>query len=462
MNEKSCKKSSARYSLKVNFLFYLTLLALIFLSLGTFDTYRVAKEEIMEQLLARAQLLTSAIHHASMIADKKSELEHVAAQVMVDNSEIVSLIILSKSGKEVLFEMHTKGYSYELAEQLKALGQLSVRDNNFAAHYLSDDNLFVYVPVEIKRQESKQGIGHKTHYDSQHNNSPAMMNLAVNSDPDIHKMALEPIGVVLLTFEERAISNGVNPILLRILPTSLIGIITMLVLCYLLLHIQVLKPIGGIRKAMIKQQSGDQSARARAHNTIELDDMASSLNHMLDTIREREIQIKKLAMTDYLTGLANRAEFHDQLKIALHNAKSSGTAFAVAYIDLDRFKSVNDTHGHQVGDAILQSVAHVLQKGTRPYDTVARLGGDEFAIIAIDISQIKAIKNRLISIIENVANTYELEKYDTSIGASIGIAFYPTDATAGEDLIAKADAALYHAKKSGRGIYCIYDQKFST
>ncbi|NQZ33795.1 MAG: diguanylate cyclase [Oceanospirillaceae bacterium] len=457
MNEKSSTKSSAKYSLKANFLFYLTLLALISLSLGTFDTYRVAKEEIKQQLLSRAQLLASAIHHASMIADEKSELEHVAAQVMIDNPVIESLIILSNTGEKVLFEMHSKAHSYELAEQLKNLGQLAARENNFVAHYLSEDNLFVYVPVEIKLHDSE----HKAHQHAQHMSQPTV-NLSANSDPDIHQMRVEPIGVVLLTFEKSAISNGVNPILLRILPTSLIGIITMLILCYLLLHIQVLKPIGGIRKAMIKQQSGDHSARAIPHNTIEINDMALSLNHMLDTIREREIQIKKLAVTDSLTGLVNRREFHDQLQIALDNARSSGTNFAVAYIDLDRFKSVNDTHGHQVGDAILKSVAQVLQKETRPYDTVARLGGDEFAIIAIGISQIKGIKNRLISIIENVANTYELEKYDTTIGASIGIAFYPTDATAGDDLIAKADAALYRAKKSGRGTYCIYDREFST
>ena len=98
MNEKSSTKSSAKYSLKANFLFYLTLLALISLSLGTFDTYRVAKEEIKQQLLSRAQLLASAIHHASMIADEKSELEHVAAQVMIDNQVIESLIKLIDSG----------------------------------------------------------------------------------------------------------------------------------------------------------------------------------------------------------------------------------------------------------------------------------------------------------------------------------------------------------------------------
>jgi len=392
-----------------------------------------------------------------MIADSDAELEHVASQVMVDNPELESLMLIANESEKILFEMHNKDYSFEASSQLKTLGIQSMRNDYFESHYLSNEYLHIFVPLEIKLKHMNHEGLHSQHTLTNSDHSSIAVNLAANSDPSIKAMQIEAIGAILITFQQSVISNGVSPILLRVLPTSLIGIIMMLVLCYVLLHLQVLKPIGVIRKAMIKQQSGDQTARAVPHKTIEMNDMALSLNNMLDTIKDREEQIKSLAMIDSLTGLANHAKFHDQLIAALEDARQAGTYFAVAYIDLDRFKNVNDAHGHQVGDATLKSVARVLQQQSLPSDTVARLGGDEFALIAIGISQIDGIKERLVNIIERVANTRELKNYDTNIGASIGIAFYPRDATIADDLIAKADAALYRAKEGGRGAYCIYN-----
>lgn len=156
---------------------------------------------------------------------------------------------------------------------------------------------------------------------------------------------------------------------------------------------------------------------------------------------------------DVLTGLANRALFHIVVNQQLALCQRNKTKLAILYIDLDGFKIINDTHGHETGDQLLCAVSVRLKEAIRKSDIVARLGGDEFAIALIhsDLENATDFADRLIEIL---SNPYQLSEIEAAISASIGVAGYPISATDGDTLLKKADHAMYKAKASGKR--CVY------
>jgi diguanylate cyclase (GGDEF)-like protein/PAS domain S-box-containing protein len=178
--------------------------------------------------------------------------------------------------------------------------------------------------------------------------------------------------------------------------------------------------------------------------------------------RRAEERIRHLAHHDPLTGLPNRILFRDRLEQALARAGRSLEKVAVLCLDLDRFKEVNDVHGHAVGDALLRQVASRLQAGLRKGDTVARLGGDEFAIIQVGLAgpgQAARLAERVIS---SVTDGCELDGTGAEIGISAGIAIYPNDGLDPDTLVRKADTALYRAKAEGRGTCQMFEPGMET
>ncbi len=175
--------------------------------------------------------------------------------------------------------------------------------------------------------------------------------------------------------------------------------------------------------------------------------------------KQSENAIKKLAETDVLTGLPNRALFNKRLQTAIINAKRSGLGVGLLLLDLDHFKLINDTLGHPVGDALLCEVALRIQKTARKSNTVARLGGDEFVIIVPDIedrSDVCHFADRLGSLL---ANPYYLEDQKVHTSASIGISIYSSNSGGSDELFRDADIALYKAKEAGRGGYKLFDHR---
>jgi diguanylate cyclase (GGDEF)-like protein len=171
---------------------------------------------------------------------------------------------------------------------------------------------------------------------------------------------------------------------------------------------------------------------------------------------EDEAEIWRLAHYDGLTGLANRSLFRDRLEHDIARAGRSGETIAVLCLDLDRFKEVNDLYGHGVGDALLREVAARLREGARNQDTTARLGGDEFALVMPGIGSAEAAVATAERLIERLSGAYEDKAFNAVIGASIGIALFPDDGTTAEDLVRRADMALYRAKMDGRGRACLF------
>ena len=163
------------------------------------------------------------------------------------------------------------------------------------------------------------------------------------------------------------------------------------------------------------------------------------------------------ALHDPLTGLANRAMFQERLTRALERLGKGGDPVALLALDLDRFKQVNDTFGHEAGDELLRQVAQRLAALLSDNDTLARLGGDEFVILQDAIKTVAQSQSLSERIIARISEPYRLAGTEVRIGVSIGVALAADAARDGLDLPARADFALYQAKESGRNRYCLYD-----
>lgn len=173
--------------------------------------------------------------------------------------------------------------------------------------------------------------------------------------------------------------------------------------------------------------------------------------------RESSEKIAYLARYDTLTGLPNRLMVTESLKDALKYSEQWRTRCAFLMIDLDRFKAVNDSLGHQIGDQLLAQVSHRLEKLVGENETCGRLGGDEFAVVIRDASDRNAVAGFAARVIQALAEPYDVENHKLYIGASVGSAMGPRDGTTVEALMRNADLALYRAKDTGGGEHCVYE-----
>ena len=175
------------------------------------------------------------------------------------------------------------------------------------------------------------------------------------------------------------------------------------------------------------------------------------------TERKRaEEQIKSLAYHDALTGLPNRRLFQDRLSVAVAQAHRNAQPLAVLFLDLDRFKPVNDSLGHSAGDRLIQDVAERLRTCLREGDTVARLGGDEFTLLLPGVSQVVDAARVAEKVLDTLRQPFHIEGRELFVTASIGISLYPDDGRDADALVRNADAAMYRAKEQGRDNYQLY------
>ena len=181
----------------------------------------------------------------------------------------------------------------------------------------------------------------------------------------------------------------------------------------------------------------------------ELADAQSDLSDSLT----KEQHARHLSLHDALTGLPNRNLFSDRLENALALAKRHTWRLAVMFIDLDKFKSVNDTHGHQAGDQVLKIVAERLEAAVRGADTVGRRGGDEFLYLMLEVREDVDVGHAARKILEAVARPCEVDGLSLTVRPSIGIALYPEDGTSASELMANADSAMYRAKQRVSGYW---------
>jgi diguanylate cyclase (GGDEF)-like protein len=177
--------------------------------------------------------------------------------------------------------------------------------------------------------------------------------------------------------------------------------------------------------------------------------MVSSFNALVDKLQLSESRMRHLAHHDALTSLPNRMAFQQSLTQGVALAVRQEGSLALLFIDLDGFKKVNDSYGHDVGDQLLVQVATRLRCCVRASDMVGRLGGDEFVLLLTDNPSAEQAQQIADKVIGAISKPYDMANAQTVLGASIGIALYPTHAKSADQLLIMADTAMYVAKRAG-------------
>jgi diguanylate cyclase (GGDEF)-like protein/PAS domain S-box-containing protein len=175
-----------------------------------------------------------------------------------------------------------------------------------------------------------------------------------------------------------------------------------------------------------------------------------------------EARIAYLAHHDPLTGLPNRLLLKDRMEQAIVHCERSGNKVALLFVDLDRFKAVNDTFGHPVGDALLRDAAQRLLACVRDSDTISRHGGDEFLVVLTDLQNSEVPAQIAGKIMAALGQPFHIDTHEAAISASVGIAVYPEDGAGFGELLKKADTAMYHAKEAGRNAFRFYTGRMNA
>lgn len=226
---------------------------------------------------------------------------------------------------------------------------------------------------------------------------------------------------------------------------------------YILLDKSVLRPLSILTRALKAETHNEEGYPLPTVTNIETQRLMDAFSEMRQQIHSRQKELEHQALHDSLTGLANRSLLLDRLQQAIQQSKRHQSPLSLLIIDLDGFKEVNDTLGHQVGDDLLKEVGLRLTQTLREIDTVARLGGDEFAILLPDDTELQAVDVAL-KIQKTMDKEFMVQDMSLFVGASIGIASYPTHSDDVQDLIKFADVAMYVAKRNKLG-FSIYDPK---
>lgn len=204
-------------------------------------------------------------------------------------------------------------------------------------------------------------------------------------------------------------------------------------------------PLVDVQDALGKSEAVEIKVHEAAEELVAVND---ALN---EEIAERD-SLEHRALHDAVTGLPNVTLFGDRLDNALGQARRHFWRLAVLFLDLDGFKQVNDSHGHDVGDRVLKDVAKRLVDATRGGDSVGRRGGDEFLVLMLEVQDDASAITLAAKLCERISEPFDVDGISVTVGMSIGIAVYPDDATVATDLLKCADTAMYVAKKGRLGV----------
>jgi|GEM_PF-1656439 len=217
----------------------------------------------------------------------------------------------------------------------------------------------------------------------------------------------------------------------------------------------VLRPIGDVTRALKDEAMGKLGVQMPRARTLETRDLVEAFGEMHRQVRQRETELEYRALHDALTALPNRTLLFERIEYDLRMARRQGKPLCLLMIDLDRFKEVNDTLGHQVGDSLLIEVANRLQTCLRDTDTVARLGGDEFAVLLPGTTREQGLE-AVAKLLSTFGQPVNLKGTEVYVAASIGVALYPEHGDEAHLLMQHADVAMYMAKREQTG-FAVYD-----
>lgn len=238
---------------------------------------------------------------------------------------------------------------------------------------------------------------------------------------------------------------------------AIVGLL-ILMIGFIFLVKLILNPIENVTQALKDESKGIPGKPHSIISLLETKNLITAFNEMRRQIHARQQELEYHALHDDLTGLANRKLLTERLEQAIHNSQQEKSSFSILIMDLDRFKEVNDTLGHEVGDKLLQKVAKRLVTLFREIDVIVRLGGDEFAVLLIT-AQEKHAEKVAEKITQEFQKVFTVNETPLYIGVSIGISVYPQHGTTSQTLQQRADVAMYVAKRNKSG-YAVYNPQY--
>ncbi len=232
--------------------------------------------------------------------------------------------------------------------------------------------------------------------------------------------------------------------------------IFILIFIWLLLRHFVVKPL-----EMLRQFAYYQSEVPKAFYLRELEIIRYSMVQTFQRLESEKKELYDMARTDLLSGLANRNALKEYVERLIANSARDNKEFALLFLDLDNFKDINDSLGHNVGDELLKKISSMISEAVRSNDFVARVGGDEFVIIVEKYHSIVELSAIVERIQKYLAQTWVIQTYPVNIGSSVGIAFYPKDGDSLVSLMKNSDIAMYEAKNNGRARYHFFTEELN-
>jgi diguanylate cyclase (GGDEF)-like protein len=311
------------------------------------------------------------------------------------------------------------------------------------------------------------------HFDA--TNGPARRELledSANLTAAVQELLQDPARVGLLQAAQHAATSA--ELAERTLAMTGAAVFGVVLIVSAALGVSISLPVRRLTNATRLIASGHRGARAPRGGSAEIDELAESFNAMADQIvraeaelrahqaelerhvAERTRQLHHLAHHDPLTQLPNRRQLSACLASALTRASATGQRVALLFVDVDNFKSVNDTLGHNFGDRVLQAIARRLQTAAGANTLLARLGGDEFTVLCEDVQSVEEVESRAAAIVTTLQHPLSVDGRALATSASVGASLYPDHAEDAEGLLRAADVALFRAKELGRNRFALY------
>jgi diguanylate cyclase (GGDEF)-like protein len=429
-------------------------------------------EQRLQYLVENTRLLTSNDLMINALTDTKGRQAYLPALVknFSEGKDVVSLNIVDYDGRPI-FQTQQDIPRYNDSPQLRAalaLGQLTI--------YISDRNHQLTVVSPIQYYSTTQGavIVEFNLDEIIKRNLPqnealyvklikgGLVLLSYNHDPEeFYKSSLHRAQGMPPLFQRLGIEmqTGVPdkiykaPVIAAIKTLLMIGLVITLISVILATRTakHITAPILELYRRVKASTAENEVLCSPLGTSDELEDLAKAFD-------ERTLMLQYQAEHDSLTNLPNRLLFLDRLRQSIKKAERDKTKLAVLFIDLDRFKEVNDSFGHAIGDELLQVVAKIAKQVLRKSDSIARLGGDEFSVMLEDIHNDELIIDVTQKLLAVFKEPFVLEHNEFFITCSVGIAVYPFNGNTPEELLKNADAAMYRAKDEGRNTYQYYTQ----
>lgn len=284
---------------------------------------------------------------------------------------------------------------------------------------------------------------HHNHHGS-HNNQ--------NDTHKVHELKIEfyeqnePVELSILLFpnqfdlQKLFSDTAITYLLFSFIPTLLIGLLILW-----LLQKTIINPLEKLRQFAYYHEHVPNKMRIR-----ELESIRSSMFQTFERLGEETRALYQSARTDELSGLPNRFQLNERLEWVIDKAKREKTEFAFLFVDIDDFKKVNDTLGHDAGDELLINLSSIMQSELRKYDILARIGGDEFVVIIENYHNHLELTHIIERVLEKIAQDHIVRQQPINVSASIGVSMYPKDGEDAQTLMKNADIAMYEAKKEGK------------